>query len=305
MKLRRTMLYVPGNNAGMMKDAHIYRSDSVMFDLEDSVSLNEKDSARFLVFNALNTLNYEGIETVVRINGLDTPFGREDIKAMVRAKPNVIRLPKTDSAEDVLEVERLLEAEEKSCGYDIGSIRMMAAIEGPLGVLNAYQIATSSKRLIGIALGAEDFVTSMKTSRSPEGIELLFARSQILTAARAAGIYALDTVYSDVNNDEGFLDEVRQIKQLGFDGKSVISPRQIQPVHRAYCPSDSEIDHAIRVIQAIKEAEEKNSGVISLNGKMVDKPIVDRARRVLELAKATGIRINELEAYCDECDEDE
>jgi citrate lyase subunit beta/citryl-CoA lyase len=294
------MLYVPGNNAGMMKDAHIYRSDSVMFDLEDSVSLAEKDTARFLVFNALSTLNYEGIETVVRINGLDTPFGKEDIRAMVKAKPDVIRLPKTETPEDVLEVEKLIEAEEKACGYDVGPIRMMAAIEGPLGVLNAYPIAISSKRLIGIALGAEDYVTSIKTKRSPEGTELLFARCQILNAARAAGIYALDTVYSDINNDEGFLDEVRHIKQLGFDGKSVISPRQIQPVHREYCPSDKEIDHAIRVIQAIKEAEAKNSGVISLNGKMVDKPIVDRARRVLEMAKATGLRINELEAYWDE-----
>ena len=297
MKLRRTMLYVPGNNAGMMKDAHIYRSDSVMFDLEDSVSLTEKDTARFLVFNALTTLDYGGIETVVRINGLDTPFGREDIKAMVRARPDVIRLPKTETAQDVLDVEELIEKEEKAAGLDVGSIQMMAAIEGPLGVLNAYEIATSSKRLIGIALGAEDFVTSMKTSRSPEGIEILFARSQIVTAARAAGIYALDTVYSDVNNEEGFLNEVKLIKQLGFDGKSVISPRQILPVHEVFCPSEKEIDHSIRVIQAIEDAKKKNSGVISLNGKMVDKPIVERAQRVLEMANASGINIGELEEY--------
>jgi citrate lyase subunit beta / citryl-CoA lyase len=300
MKLRRTMLYVPGNNAGMMKDAHIYRSDSVMFDLEDSVSLAEKDTARFLVYNALSTLDYEGIETVVRINGLDTPFGEEDIRAMVRAKPDVIRLPKTETAQDVIDVENLIKKEEIAAGMEVGTIRMMAAIEGPLGVLNAYEIAKSSTRLIGIALGAEDYVTSIKTKRSPGGIELLFARSQIVVAARAAGIYALDTVYSDVNNEEGFLDEVNLIKQLGFDGKSVISPRQVQPVHKAYCPTSKEIDNAIQVIQAIKEAEKNNSGVISLNGKMVDKPIVDRAHRVLEMAKASGIRINELEEYCDE-----
>ena len=236
MKLRRTMLYVPGNNAGMMKDAHIYRSDSVMFDLEDSVSLPEKDSARFLVFNALSTLDYEGIETVVRINGLDTPFGREDIKAMVKARPDVIRLPKTETPEDVHEVEKLIEKEEKACGYEPGTIKMMAAIEGPLGVLNAYAIATASDRLIGIALGAEDYVTSIKTKRSPGGVELLFARCQILNAARAAGIYALDTVYSDVNNDEGFLAEVRHIKQLGFDGKSVISPGRSSRFTRSTAP---------------------------------------------------------------------
>lgn len=300
MKLRRTMLYVPGNNAGMMKDAHIYRSDSVMFDLEDSVSINEKDSARLLVFNALRTLNYEGIETVVRINGLDTPFGKEDIRAMVRAKPDVIRLPKAETAEDVLSVEKLISAEEKAAGIESGSIKMMAAIEGPLGVLNAYSIAVSTKRLIGIALGAEDFVTNMKTTRSADGVELLYARSQILTAARAAGIYALDTVYSDVNNEEGFINEVKLIKQLGFDGKSVISPRQIQPIHEIFCPADLEIDNAIQVIHAIKEAECRNSGVISLNGKMIDKPVVERAHRVIELAVASGVRINELEEYCDE-----
>lgn len=292
-KLRRTMLYVPGNNAGMVKDAHIYRSDSVMFDLEDSVSLTEKDSARLLIFNALRTLDYEGIETVVRINGLDTPFGEDDIKAMVRAKPDIIRIPKSDSAEDILSVEKLIEREEKAAGIKAGTIKMMAAIEGPLGVINAYSIATASKRLVGIALGAEDYVTNMKTKRSPEGIEILYARSAIVTAARAAGIYALDTVYSDINNEEGFLEEVKLIKQLGFDGKSVISPRQIAPVHRIYTPTQKEIDYALRVIEAIEDAKEKGSGVISLDGKMVDKPIVDRAERVLAMAKASGIMINE------------
>ncbi|MBB6480206.1 citrate (pro-3S)-lyase subunit beta [Spirochaeta isovalerica] len=292
-KLRRTMLYVPGNNAGMVKDAHIYRSDSVMFDLEDSVSLTEKDSARLLIFNALKTLDYEGIETVVRINGLDTPFGEDDIKAMVRARPDIIRIPKAETADDILEVEKLIEREEKAAGVEPGTIKMMAAIEGPLGVINAYQIATASRRLVGIALGAEDYVTNMKTKRSPEGTEILYARSAIVTAARAAGIYALDTVYSDINNEEGFIEEVKLIKQLGFDGKSVISPRQIAPVHRIYTPEQKEIDFAVRVIAAIAEAEEKGSGVISLDGKMVDKPIVDRAQRVLAMAKASGILISE------------
>jgi len=292
-KLRRTMLYVPGNNAGMVKDAHIYRSDSVMFDLEDSVSVNEKDSARLLIFNALKTLDYEGIETVVRINGLDTPFGIDDIRAMVRAQPNIIRIPKADTADDIKAVEALVEKEEKLIGLKPGTIKLMAAIEGPLGVLNAYAIATSSKRMVGLAIGAEDYVTNMKTKRSPGGVEILFARSQIVTAARAAGIYALDTVYSDINNEEGFIEEVKLIKQLGFDGKSVISPRQIGPVHKIYTPDQKEIDFSLRVIEAIKEANEKGSGVIALDGKMIDKPIVERAERVLTMAKASGIRINE------------
>ncbi|NLL82461.1 MAG: citrate lyase subunit beta, partial [Tissierellia bacterium] len=220
-KLRRTMMFIPGNNPAMITDGHLYGSDSLMFDLEDATALKEKDSARLLVYNALKTIDYGKTETVVRINGLDTPYGREDIKAMVNARVDVIRLPKTDTAEDVEEVDKLITEAEKEAGIEIGSTKMMAAVESPLGIINAYEIATASNRLIGIALGAEDFVKSMKTNRSPGGIELMAARSHLLLAARAAGIYALDTVYSDVNNKEGFLDEVRLIKQMGFDGKSV------------------------------------------------------------------------------------
>ncbi len=298
-KLRRTMLYVPGNNAGMIKDAHIYRSDSVMFDLEDSVSVNEKDTARFLVYKALTTLDYEGIETVVRINSIESGFGKEDVKAMVRAKPDVIRLPKTETADDIYEIEALVEKEEEVCGYSKGTVALMAAIESPLGVLNALSIATASKRLIGIALGAEDYVTCLKTTRSPEAVELLFARSQILNAARAAGIYALDTVYSDLNNEEGFVNEIKHIKQLGFDGKSIITPRQIEPVHRIFAPTKEDIEKAVRTIEGIKKAEKKKSGVIAVDGKMVDKPFVERAERIIELAKASGVFESEKEGKND------
>ncbi|WP_432666230.1 citrate (pro-3S)-lyase subunit beta [Wukongibacter baidiensis] len=286
-KLRRTMMYVPGNNPSMLSDAHIYGADSLMFDLEDSISLAEKDAARLLVYNAVKTVDYDDMEIVVRINGLDTPFGKSDIEAMVRAGVNVIRLPKTETAEDVKEVERIIEEVEKKIGRTVGSTKMMGAIESPLGVINAVEIATASPRMIGIAIGAEDYVTNMKTKRSPEGVELLFARSQIVIAARVAGIYALDTVYSDVNNEEEFRREVELIKQLGFDGKSIINPRQIAPVHEIYAPTEKEIDHALRVVKAIEEANEKGLGVISVNGKMVDKPIVERAERILELANIT------------------
>ena len=291
-KLRRTMMYVPGSNPGMMKDAHIYGADSIMFDLEDSVSINEKDSARLLVFNALKTLDYEGTELVVRINGLDTPYGLDDLEAMVRAQPDVIRLPKTETAQDVINVENEITRIEKEAGIPVGKTKMMAAIESALGVINAYEIATASDRLMGIAIGAEDFVTDMRTTRSLEGIELLTARSQVLLAARAAKIYAFDTVFSDVNNEEGFINETTLIKQLGFDGKSVINPRQIDPVHKIYTPSTKEIDKAIEIINASEEAKEKGSGVVSLNGKMIDKPIIARAQRVIMCAKAAGIKIN-------------
>lgn len=288
-RLRRTMMFIPGNNPSMITDGHIYGSDSIMFDLEDSVSLREKDAARFLVYNALKTIDYGKTETVVRVNGLDTPFGRDDFEAMVRAMPDIIRLPKTDTAEDVIEADKLITEIEKEIGMEVGRTKLMAAIESPLGILNAYSIATASTRLVAMALGAEDFVTNMKTNRSEEGIELLVARGQIILAARAANIYAIDTVYTNVNNDEGFINEVKLIKQLGFDGKSVIHPKQIKMVNKIYEPTEKEIENAIRVLYAIKEAEEKGSGVIAIDGKMIDGPIVDRAYRVIELAKATGV----------------
>lgn len=289
VKLRRTMMYVTGNNPANIMEAHLYGSDSIMFDLEDSVSLKEKDSARFLVYNALKTMDYGNVETVVRINGLDTPFGKDDLEAMVRAQPDIIRLPKTETKQDIIDIDNMISEIEKQIGLEVGSTKIMAAVESPLGVMNAYEIATASNRLVAIAIGAEDFVTNMKTTRSPEGIELLAARSNLLMAARAAGIYALDTVYTNIKDDDGFMDEVKLIKQLGFDGKSVIHPRQIGMVHKIYTPTEKEIRNAVRVVEAIKEAESKGSGVIALDGKMIDGPVVDRAYRVLELAKASGV----------------
>lgn len=288
-RLRRTMMFVPGNNPSMIKDAGIYGADSIMFDLEDAVSMTEKDVARLLVFEALQTVDYGDTELVVRINDLHSEFGRADIFAVVKAGVDVIRLPKTETVEDIVEVENVIEEAENFFDIPVGTTKMMAAIEGAKGVLNAPAIAVASNRLIGIAIGAEDYVTNMKTRRYPDGKELFFARSMILHAARAAGIAAFDTVYSDVNNEEGLLNEVRLIHQLGFDGKSVINPRQIPIVNSVYQPTEKEIKHAKDVVYAIEEAKKKGSGVISLNGKMIDKPIVERAERVIMLAKASGL----------------
>ena len=186
-RLRRSMMFVPGNNPGMIRDAHIYGADSIMFDLEDSVAYTEKDAARLLVYNALRSLNFGSRETVVRINDLSSGLGIEDLEAVVRAGVQVVRLPKTDSAQDVIDCEREIARIERESGIPVGTTGMMAAIESANGVLNAAEIARASNRLIGIALGAEDYVTDLKTTRS-DGIELLFARCMILNAARAAGI---------------------------------------------------------------------------------------------------------------------
>ncbi|MBQ4428182.1 MAG: citrate (pro-3S)-lyase subunit beta [Clostridia bacterium] len=282
-RLRRSMLFVPGNNPGMIRDAHIYGSDSIMFDLEDSVAITEKDTARFLVYKALTTLNYGKKELVVRINDLSSGIGIMDLEAIVRARPDVIRLPKTETAQDVIDCEREIERIEREAGIPVGSTGMMAAIESAIGVLNAKEIAFSSKRLIGIALGAEDYVTDLKTTRSPEGVELMFARGMIVNAAKAAGIMALDTVYSDVNNEEGFLAEATLIRKMGFDGKSIINPRQVAPLHAVFTPSERDLKKAMAIMDAIAEANARGSGVASLNGKMIDKPVVARAQYLLEL----------------------
>ncbi|MBR5947278.1 MAG: citrate (pro-3S)-lyase subunit beta [Clostridia bacterium] len=282
-RLRRSMLFVPGNNPGMIRDAHIYGSDSIMFDLEDSVAITEKDTARFLVYKALTTLNYGKKELVVRINDLSSGIGIMDLEAIVRARPDVIRLPKTETAQDVIDCEKEIERIEREAGIPVGSTGMMAAIESAIGVLNAKEIAFSSKRLIGIALGAEDYVTDLKTTRSPEGVELMFARGMIVNAAKAAGIMALDTVYSDVNNEEGFIAEATLIRKMGFDGKSIINPRQVAPLHEVFTPSERDLKKAMAIMDAIAEANARGSGVASLNGKMIDKPVVARAQYLLEL----------------------
>ena len=288
-QLRRTMLYVPGNNPGMVKDAGIYGADCVMFDLEDSVSVTEKDAARFLIHSALKSLDLAGKEYLVRINTLESGLGIPDLEAIVRSGKIIVRLPKTETPQDIVDCEKEIARIERENGIEVGSTRMMAAIESALGALNAKEIALSSPRLMGIAIGAEDYVTDLKTNRSPEGTELMFGRSMVLLAARTAGIDAIDTVYSDVNNDEGFRNEVALIKQMGFDGKSIINPRQISIVHDVFTPTAKDIEKALAVIEAIEQARQRGSGVISLNGKMIDRPIVLRAQRTIDLAIASDI----------------
>ena len=286
-------MFVPGNNPGMMADAHIYGPDSIMLDLEDSVTMAEKDAARLLVYNALKTIDYGDTEMVVRINPLNTPYGKKDVEAVVKAGVDVIRMPKTETADEVREVEEEILKWETELGC-VGRTKIMAAIESALGIVNAYPIATASKRMMGIALGAEDYCANLKTQRTQGdnpnfGIELLQARQMIVVAARAAGIDALDTVYSNLNDMDTFRREVELIKALGFDGKSIINPRQIEIINEVFAPKQKDIEKALKVLAAIKEAEAKGSGVIAVNGKMVDKPVVIRAQHTIDLAIASGV----------------
>ena len=287
-------MFVPGNNPGMMQDAFIYGPDSIMLDLEDSVTMAEKDAARLLVYNALKSIDYGDTEMVVRINPLSTPYGRKDVEAVVKAGVHVIRMPKTETADEVRELEAEIEKVERELGC-VGRTRMMAAIESAEGICNAFAIAKASKRMMGIALGAEDYCANLKTQRTPGGAELLYARETIVVAARAAGIDALDTVYSNLDDMETFRKEVELIKTLGFDGKSIINPRQIQIVNEVFAPTEKErlVELKAEIIATIKEAEKRGSGVIAVNGKMVDRPVVIRAQRTIDLAIASGILTKE------------
>ena len=282
------MMFVPGNNPGMMADAHIYGPDSIMLDLEDSVTMAEKDAARLLVYNALKSIDYGDTEMVVRINPLSTPYGKKDVEAVVKAGVDVIRMPKTETADEVRELEAEIIKVETELGC-VGRTRIMAAIESALGIVNAFEIASASDRMMGIALGAEDYSANLKTQRTPGGAELLLARETIVVAARAAGIACFDTVYSNLDDMETFRKEVELIKTLGFDGKSIINPRQIPVVHEIYTPKEKDIIFAEKVIREIDDKKAKGIGVFTVDGKMIDIAFYDGAKRTIALAKASGI----------------
>jgi len=289
MKLRRSMLFVPGENAGMLSTSFVYKPDSVMFDLEDAVSPSEKDAARLMVYQALRHPAYREIERVVRINELNTEFGLKDLEAAVRGRADVVRLPKTENAEEIHALEAHVARIETACGRPVGETKLMAAIESASGVVNAVAIATASPRMMAIALAGFDYLVDMHTTRSRDGWEpeLFYARAAVLHAARSAHIDAFDVAYGNVNDDEGFLREVKIAKQLGFNGKSLIHPKQIELLHKAYEPTEAEIAHAKRVITAADEAHRKGLGVVSLDGKMVDPPVIDEAEMVLQMAAAS------------------
>jgi citrate lyase subunit beta / citryl-CoA lyase len=289
MSLRRSMLFLPGSNAAMLSTAFVHRPDSIVFDLEDAVALREKDSARLLVFQTLRSGLYAGMETVVRINPLNTPHGLKDLEAAVRGGVDVVRLPKTDRVEDVQELESQVARIERSCGRAVGSTKLMAAVESASGVVNAVAIAKASPRLIAIALAGFDYVVDMQAERG-DGTELFYARCAVLHAARAAGIDAFDVVFGDVNDEAGFLKEVELIKRLGFNGKSLINPRQIELLHNAYAPTTEEVELAREIVTAAEEGEREGLGVVSHKGKMIDAPVLNHARRLLDRAAASGVR---------------
>ena len=288
-RLRRTMMFLNAQKPGLIKDPYIYKPDSIMLDLEDAVAENQKDAARFSLYHALKEINYRGCERVVRINGLDTPYWEEDIHCAVAGGCDAIRIPKTESALDVQRVETVVEECEKKYGIPEGHTLIMAAIESARGVMKALDICEASERLFGIALSGGDYTKDLQTHITGTGLELMGARQNMIIAARAAGVQCFDTVYTNMDDMEGFRHDVETIHLMGFDGKSIINPRQINIVHEIFTPTQKDIIFAEKVVKEIDEKKAQGIGVFTVDGKMIDIAFYDGAKRTIELAKASGV----------------
>ena len=282
-------MFLNAQRAALVKDVYVYKPDCVILDLEDAVSEREKDSARVQLYHTLKSVDYRDVERWVRINPATTTYYHEDIRAAIAGGCEGIRLPMTETRAEVEDVDRLIGEAEKEFGREVGSTMIMAAIESPLGLVNAYDICTGSPRMMGVALSAGDFRRTMQATTTKTGEELLYARSQLLVAARAAGIMAFDTVNMNLDDLSELRKETELVKNMGFDGKSLVSPKQIKIIHDVFTPNQKEIDNAIHIIEGIKESEAAGIGVLIVDGQMVDIAHVEGSKRILKLAKAAGI----------------
>jgi len=288
-KSKRTMLFSPADNPKMLINAHLYGADSIIFDLEDAVKYSEKDAARDLLAEALKVMDYGETQIYARINPLYTEFGIDDVTQLVPAGLRLMRLAMCEKPEQIVELDNLLTKIETENAIELGSCKIQCSLETPLGVTNAVAIATASKRVESISFGAEDFTRSLGAERTKEGKEIFMARSMVVMAAAIAGVDAIDTVWSDINDEEGFRAEVKGAINMGFAGKSCIHPSQIRIVHEIFTPSKEELKKSLEIVEAAAKADINNGGVITVNGKMVDIPVIAKAEKVVRLAKAAGI----------------
>lgn len=280
-RLRRSRLYLPGNEPKFFINAGLHSPDGIILDLEDSVTPSEKEAAQLIVRNALRSVDFYGAERMVRINQL--PKGLDDLKFIIPHNVNVILIPKCESAQQIHQLEKEVEKLKKLHKVK-NEIFFMPIIESALGVIKAYEIATASKNNCALAIGLEDYTADIGTQRTNDGKESLFARQMLVNAAKAAGIQAIDTVFSDIADMEGLRASVLEAKSLGFEGKGCIHPRQIKVVHEAFAPTNEEIEKAKKIVLAFEEAEKKGLGVVSLGSKMIDPPVVKRAQKILYMA---------------------
>lgn len=287
--MRRSMLFLPGNNPNLLINGNCLGADAVIFDLEDAVSPTEKDAARILVRNTLRYMDFRGCETIVRINSIDTSYWQKDIDEVLSYKPSLILLPKTGSETDVLTADAYISSVEEKLGMEKGSVGLMPLIETALGVENAFRIASATSRVKALFLGAEDLTADLQCKRTKESREIEYARTRLVVAARAAGVEVYDTPFTDVNDDEGIWVDAKTAKALGFNGKASISPRHVEVINSVFSPTQADVDYAYEVMDAIELAKKQGKGAIALHGKMIDAPIVARAQRTIAMAEALGL----------------
>ncbi len=277
----RTLLFVPGNRERLIEKARSIPADSIILDLEDSVPPAEKDSARAMVSACLGGFALKGQKVLVRINSLSTDQAIADIKATVTTGLSGICLPKCELADDIIRADALITDAEKGVGRKVGSTGILALVETPMGIINAHEIASASPHVLGIAFGAEDYTLEMDIKRTKEGDEIYYPRMVIAVACHAAGVLAIDGVYTDIRDHEGFSREVRLVRQMGFHGKLVIHPEQVSIVNEAFSPTEEEVTHARGVVEAFESALAQGQASTIFEGKMVDIPVAERARQLL------------------------
>ena len=285
-RLRRSRLYIPGNQAKLMLNAGIHKPDGIILDLEDSVSQSEKHSARLIVRNALRYLNFFNAERMVRIN--QGKLGLTDLESIIPHNVHLILIPKVENASELIDIDKKILNISKRCGRK-DPVYLMPIIESASGILNVFDIANASENNAAIAIGLEDYTADIGVERTNEGKESLFARSQLINAARSANIQAIDTVFSDIGDEVSLRKSVKEAKEMGFDGKGCIHPRQIKPIHEEFSPSTNQIEIAKNIVLAFDEAKERGLSVVSLGSKMIDPPVVKRAQKTIQVAISMNI----------------
>jgi len=285
-RFRLSRLYLPGNNPGLMINAGLHYADGLILDLEDSVAPDKKDEARILVRNALRQISFFGAERMVRINQGDR--GLEDLASLIPQHVNLVLIPKCESSEQVLSIDKEINALRERHGLK-EPVHLMPIIETALGIENSFRIAKSTGSVVAMAIGLEDFTADLGVQRTAEGSESLYARSRLVVAAKAAGIQPIDSVFSDVADTEGLIRNVRISKSMGFEGMGCIHPRQVPVIRKGFAPDAEEIEKSKKIVIAYEKAAKEGLGVVALGTKMIDPPVVLRAQKALDLAVRLGI----------------
>jgi citrate lyase subunit beta/citryl-CoA lyase len=285
-RLRRSRLYLPGNEPKYFLNAGFYGPDGIILDLEDSVHPEAKDAARLLVRNALRIVEFGRAERMVRINQL--PLGLEDLVAIVPEQPEMILIPKVETADQVREVSEAIDSILGDRGHQ-RPLWLMPILETALGIENSFEVARSSERVAALTIGLEDLAADLGVPRSPEGTESMYARKRMVNAAKAAGIQAIDSVFGQVDDLDGLGSWCERSRQLGFEGMGCLHPRQIRVIHDKFNPSRAQIERALRIVEAFAKAEAEGLGVVSLGSKMIDPPVVKQSQRLVDQARQLGL----------------